>query len=167
MKLANASLCLLFAAGAASAAIPSGAAKPKPAKIMSGAGAVAGGLAGTGFSITNLTLAKTAGKERIVIDIGDMAGSPVRGYPGYYHVEMQENPRRLIIDFAQTPNAMIDEKAINGKLKDSSLVASSTLLLDPTDQTMSLILDLKKKAKAQVFQVPGKKGTGRVVVDLL
>lgn len=150
----------------AEAAIPS-VTKPAPGKILAEKGAVTGGLAGTGFSLTNITLAKIAGKERIVIDVGDKTGAPLKGYPGYFHAELQEKPNRLVIDFAQTPATMIDEKFIDKQLKASGVVAKSTLLVDPTDQTLSLILDLKKKAKAQIFQVPGQKGTGRVVVDLL
>lgn len=168
MKPAAILFCSLFAlAGAAWAAIPSAPTKTVPAKILAQNDATAGGLAGTGFSITNVTLAKTSGKERLVIDIGDVKGEPIRGYPGYYHAELQEKPNRLVIDFAQTPATMIDEKDINKKLKESGIIANSTILVDPTDHTLSLILDLKKKAKAQVFQVPGKKGTSRVVVDLL
>lgn len=151
----------------ARAAIPSKTKAPAPGKILAESGAVAGGLAGGGFSLTNVTLAKTPGKERVVIDLGDLNGAPIKGLPAYYHAEMQKAPHRLVIDFAQMPNTMINEKAINERLKASKLIQSSVILIDPTDQTLSLILELKKDARAQIFQVPGQKGTGRVVVDLL
>lgn len=148
------------------AALPAKPAAVKPARILDGSGAATGGLAGTGFSLTNVTLAKVSGKERVVLDLGDMNGAPMKGLPGYYHVELQDNPRRVIIDLAQTPNVFIDEKSIKARLKDSKLISSASVLIDPADQTLSLILDLRHKAKAQVYQVPGKKGPGRVVVDL-
>lgn len=168
MKLALVTLlCASTLSLTVSAAIPAKKAAPAPGKILSEAGAVAGGLAGSGFSLTNVTLSKTPGKERLVIDLGDLNGAPIKGYPAYYHAEMQKNPHRLVIDFAQTPNAMVNEKTINDRLKASNKIQSTTILIDPTDQTLSLILELKKDARAQVFQVPGQKGTGRVVVDLL
>ncbi|MBX2987489.1 MAG: hypothetical protein KF802_06300 [Bdellovibrionaceae bacterium] len=151
----------------ASAAIPTKTTAPKPQKLLAGQGAVTGGLAGAGFSLVNVTLAKTQKKERVVIDLGDIKGAPVRGYPTYYHAELQNSPRRLVIDFSQTATVFIDEKELRQRLKGSTAIAGSSFVLDPTDQTLSLILDLKKNVKAQIFQVPGQKGTSRVVVDLL
>lgn len=151
---------------AAGAAIPSQQKKPQPEKILSGSAAATGGLAGAGFSIQNITWAKIAQKERVIIDMGDLAGKDIRGFPGYYHAELQENPSRLILDFSQTPNSLLAEADVRAKLKSSQKVSSSRLLVDPTDQTLSLILDLKKGTKAQIFQVKGQKGTSRVVVDL-
>lgn len=140
---------------------------PKPMKILERESAVTGGVAGNGFSLKDLHWSKLeTNKERIIIDLGDINGAPVRGLPAYYHAELSEKPRRLILDFAQTPNVFIDEKALAKKLKASGRVTGTSMILDPTDQTLSLILDLKKGVKAQIFQVSGKKETSRVVVDL-
>ncbi len=164
-KMSFYSLVMLFC-GSAFAAIPAKKSEqPQPQKILSKSGFVMGGIAGSGFSIRNLTWAQVAEKERVVIDIGDLGGQELRGYPGYYHAELQENPARLILDFSQTSQAYVEEAVIRAKLKDSKRISASRLLLDPTDQTMSLIFDLKKGTKAQVFQVKGQKGTSRVVVD--
>lgn len=149
------------------AAIPPKSAPAKPQRILANRAAVSGGVAGKGFSIRDVTLASTPKKDRVVIDIGDLEGKPLRGMPGYYHAELQSNPPRLILDFSQTPSALIEEAALRNKLKKSNRIANAKMLLDPTDQTLSLILDLKKGTKAQVFQVKGEKGPGRVVVDLL
>lgn len=151
-----------------SAAIPSAnkAAPQKPAKILARQGAISGGLAGNGFSIRDVALLKLPQKERLIIDMGDINGGVLRGLPAYYHAELQENPPRLILDFAQTPRTLLEERNFRTKLKDSKRISFSQMLLDPTDQTMSLIFNLKKGTKAQVFQVRGEKGTGRVVVEL-
>ena len=149
------------------AAIPAKVLAPRPTNVLAGASALAGGVAGTAFSLTGVSLMSVQNRERIVLDIGDIRGAPRKGLPGYYHVEMQDNPNRVIIDLAQMPNVLVNEKKINERLKNSKLIQHSSILLDPTDQTLSLILDLKRPAKAQVFQVAGKKGTSRVVVDLL
>lgn len=157
---------LLSGGISAQAAIPVKKMVGPPQKILSGQNAVTGGAAGSGFSLTNVTLAKTPGKERVILDVGDLQGMPHRGFPAYYHAELRENPRRLILDFAQMPNVLVDEKALHAKLRGSTAISNSTILIDPTDQTLSLVLDLRKNVKAEVFQVAGKKGTSRVVVDL-
>lgn len=172
MKLTNnpaLSLAIAFSliSAPAFAAIPKKAAAPAPQKILSGNAAVTGGLAGLGFSLKNLTVTKIGGRERVVIDIADLGGGVLKGYPGYYHAELQKDPQRLVLDFSQMPNVFLDEKTINQRLRSSQHVAKSSVLIDPTDQTLSLILDLKKSTKAQVFQVKGNKGTSRVVVDLM
>lgn len=166
MKLAF-TIVSMLAAGSAFAAIPPKTAVPVPTKIIAGHGAVTGGVAGSGFSLTNVTLAATPKKERVVIDIGDLKGQPLRGYPGYYHAELQDHPNRLIVDFAQTPTVLVNEKTLAAKFKGSKMISRSSILIDPTDQTLSLVLDFRRPVKAQVFQVAGKKGTSRVVVDLL
>lgn len=165
MKLA---IALVFScAFSAVAAVPNKIPSPVNKTILAGNAAIAGGVAGTGFSLRDFKLTQVAGKERLIIDIADLTGSPLKGLPGYYHAELQKNPSRLVIDFAQTPNVFIDEKKINERLRSSKVVSRSAVLIDPTDQTLSLILDLKKTAKAQVYQVRGNKGTSRVVVDLM
>lgn len=174
MRTWNASLLLMcltlvgvFSIESRAALPPTTKNSPKPTKILSGQGMVTGGQAGTGFSLKAVEWSKLAGKERLILDVADLNGAPIRGFPGYYHVELQQKPRRrLVIDFAQTPNTFLDEKDILKKVKGSAAISGASFVLDPTDQTLSLILDLKKDVKAQVFQVAGKKNTSRVVVDL-
>lgn len=160
-------LALIFPLGLAVAAVPAQSPSAKPQKILSKGGVLTGGLAGTGFSLVDVEFKQLQDKERLILGIGDLNGSPVRGLPTYFHAELQENPRRLVVDLSQTPNSLIDEKKIMEKLKKSKAVSGSSLILDPTDQTLSLILDFKKDIKAQVFQVSGKTGTSKIVIDLL
>lgn len=151
----------------AHAALPSAPLQPKPAKILAQQGSLIGGVAGSGFTIKDVKLVKMGGKERLIFDVTDMQGRPVKGLPGYYNVELKKNPRRLVVDFAQTAGSFLDEKTVRQRMKSSTRVKSSRLLVDPYDQSVSLVFDLKEESKIQVFQVPGRKETGRVVVDLL
>lgn len=157
----------LLVAGAAAAALPKAPLQPKPAKILAQQGSVIGGVTGSGYTLKDLRLVKMGGKERLIVDFADMQGRAVKGLPGYYHVEMKDKPKRLVVDFAQTAGVFFDEKKLRERLKPSGLVTSSRLLVDPYDQSISIVLELKDKTRAQVFQVPGRKETGRVVVDLL
>ncbi|WP_415063322.1 hypothetical protein [Bdellovibrio sp.] len=153
----------------ASAAISTQKAKPTVSKVLSGEGVSFGGLAGTGFTLLDVrrTTDIKKGLERIVIDVGDMSGAPLRGWPGYYYAELKKNPSRLVIDFAQMPNANLDQTQISSRLKSSLAVTKSTMSLDPVDSSLNLTLDLKKNTKVRVYQVAGKKTTSKVVIDLV
>lgn len=164
--------CLMafLMAGSAFAAISKPKVKPQPAaKILAGEGVSYGGLAGSGFTLMDLRRTADAKKkvERIVIDVGDRNGAAMRGWPGYYFAELKKNPQRLIIDFAQMPNARIDQKKIASRMNGSLAVLKTSMSLDPVDSSLNLTLDLKKNTKVRVYQVSGKKATSKVVVDLI
>ncbi|WP_374075097.1 hypothetical protein [Bdellovibrio bacteriovorus] len=150
------------------AAVPSQKAKPV-SKILSGQGVSFGGLAGTGFTMMDLRRTADSKKkiERIVIDVGDMNGGVIRGWPGYYFAELKNNPQRLVIDFAQMPNANVDQGQIASRMKGSLAVLKSSMSLDPVDSSLNLTLDLKKNTKVRMYQVAGKKTTSKVVIDLI
>lgn len=153
----------------ASAAVPAKKVQPSPQRILSGEGAVFGGLSGSGFTLLDLRRTADAKKkvERIVIDVGDLQGKPIKGWPGYYHAELQKNPQRLVLDFSQMPNTRVDEKSLASRFKGSKAVKRTSLSLDPVDNTLNLTLDLKNKTRAKVYQVAGKKNTSKVVIDLI
>ncbi len=142
--------------------------KVTPSKILQGSGSIIGGVAGTGFSLLDLRKTQNAKSkiERIVFDIGDLRGRTQKGLPGYYHVQMLQNPSRLVIDFAQMPASRINAQEVQKRLASSMFIKSTELALDPVDQSLNLVLFLKNKPKAKVFQVAGKKTTSKVVVDL-
>ena len=141
----------------------------KPEKILVGSGSMAGGIAGTGFSLMNLKTSTNpqARSERLIIDIGDMDGHTMKGLPGYFNVELQNNAKRIVVDFSQMPTTLMDTKALTERLKKSTYVQHIKMLEDPSDNTLSLIMDLKKPVKLKVFQVPGQKTTSKVVLDLI
>jgi hypothetical protein len=146
------------------------AVKPKPAsKILAGEGAIFGGLAGTGFTL--LDVRRTADNkkkvERLVMDIGDVDGAPMKGWPGYYHTELKKNPQRLVIDFSQMPHANIDLAKLKARMNGSLAIRNTSMTADPVDNSLNLTMDLKPNTKVRVYQVAGKKSTSKVVVDLI
>ncbi len=160
----------LFAASSLAAVPPQKNASVTPAaKILAGEGASFGGLAGSGFTL--LDVRRTADNkkkiERLVMDVGDIHGAPMRGWPGYYYAELKKNPQRLVIDFSQMPHSNIDAKGLNATFKGSMSVRKSAMSVDPVDNSLSLTLDLKPNTKVRVYQVAGKKTTSKVVVDLI
>lgn len=142
--------------------------KMAPTKILQGSGSMIGGVAGTGFSLLDLKKSQNPKQkiERLVFDIGDLQGKPQKGLPGYYHVQMLQNPNRLVIDFSQMPASKISPQEVQKRLASSMFIKSTEFSLDPIDQSLNLVLFLKNKPKAKVFQVLGQKTTSKVVVDL-
>lgn len=169
MKYMGCILSLFLVGPSAFAAIPKSAPKKvEVSKILSGEGTSFGGLAGSGFTLMDVRRTSDAKKkvERLVIDIGDMNGAALRGWPGYYFAELKKNPSRLVIDFAQMPNANLDQAKIKSVMKNSLAVKNSSMTLDPVDSSLNLTLDLKPETKVRIYQVAGKKLTSKVVVDM-
>lgn len=159
----------LFLALPTFAAISKPQVQPQPAaKILAGEGVTFGGLAGSGFTLMDLRRTADAKKkiERIVIDVGDRQGGAMRGWPGYYFAELKRQPNRLVIDFAQMPNARINQEQISSRMQGSLGILKTAMSLDPVDSSLNLTMDLKKNTKVRVYQVAGKKSTSKVVIDL-
>jgi hypothetical protein len=160
---------ILFLCQMAQAAVVKPKIEPQPAaKILEGEGVTFGGLAGTGFTLTDLRRTADPKKklERIVIDVGDLQGAPIKGWPGFYHAELKKNPGRLVIDFAQMPNSFIDQSSLAAKMSGSLGVSNTSMSMDPIDSSLNITMDLKKKTKVKVYQVSGKSSTSKVVIDL-
>lgn len=161
-------LTVIFSSSLSLAAIPTPTAKAQQKMIMT-SGARAGGVAGTGFALLDVhsKINREGTIERLMFDVGDLEGRPQKGMPGYFNVELQNQSKRIVIDFAQMAAAQIDAQKMKEKLKKSPYVKDVKMMADPSDGTLSVILDLKKPAKLKVYQVPGKKAAAKVVVDLL
>lgn len=168
MKLSK-TLQILLAAMTLGCGLSVQAAIPPKAKILDGKGSQSGGVAGSGFMLTDMRRTADAKKkiERIVMDIGDIQGLPIKGLPGYFHVELKQNPDRLIIDLSQMPKTMVDEFKLGRIFEKSMAVQKTAMTSDPSDNTLNIALNLKKGTKVRVFQVAGQKQTSKIVVDLI
>lgn len=149
----------LFSFNAAMAAIPQ--------KVLDVKGAQVGGVAGTGFTLLGIQKNPISKGERIVLDIGTLKGEALKGWPTYYHVELKQNPRQVVVDLTQTPNTQVDDSILKNILKNSKVFGAAQILADPTEPTMTLLFNLKKEAKVKVYQVHGKKSTAKIVIDVL
>ena len=149
------------------AAIPAKVKAPIVGKILHQQGAATGGIAGSGFSLLDMrrTTDKNKRIERVVFDIGDMQGQPLKGLPAYFHAELKKNPSKLVLDFDQMPISRLDEGRLRDRFKGSMFVKKSSMILDPEDKALNVTLDLKPGTVARVFQVKGAKGTSKVVLD--
>ncbi len=162
------SLVILLLSSFAHAAVPKET-RVAPNKILQKDAATFGGVAGSGFTLLDVRRTADIKKkiERIVLDVGDINGSKIKGQPGYFYAEMKTRPHRLVVDFSQMPNASIDEKRLREVMKKSLAVKNVNMNVDPVDSSLSLSLDLKAKTKALVYPVNGAKATSKVVIDLI
>ena len=60
-----------------------------------------------GFSLLNVRrdLSRKLGMERIILDIGDYQGRPLKGKVGYFQASVQKSPARVVVDLAQLNRA--------------------------------------------------------------
>lgn len=141
----------------------------KGPRYLIGEGTIIGGQAGGIFSIRNFELMNVAElkAERLVVELGNAKGLPVKGMPTYYHVDLEKNPQRIIIDFSQTASTSISEEQIRKALAKSQFIKSAELTHDPSDNSMDLILYPKQNVKLRVMQVIGEKTSAKVVMEMV
>ncbi len=167
MKLA---LFVFFFSFAALAAVsPQTKNSLRNSAVLTGTGAIRGGLAGKGFSLLDLNskVAKSQKLERLTVSLGDSEFQPHRGSPGYFHIENSTDSKQIVINFMQAINAKFDEKALQKKFASSPFVKSTRMLFDPETQTLSLVLQMKKQAGVRVVSVNGnKQQTAMLKIDL-
>jgi hypothetical protein len=134
-------------------------------------GTIIGGETGrgsTGYSLLDVRRIFAAKEkiERVLIDFGDGDGKPLRGQPGYYHVSIEKDQMRVVIDLSQMLGSKINQEKVRDIFRGSPLVQEARINYDPVDSNITLQLLLKKKVLLEVFQLPSKDKPSRVVIDL-
>lgn len=131
-------------------------------------GVVVGGRAGSGFSLLNVRrdLSAKAGIERVILDLGDIEGRPLRGRTSYFQASIEKNPPRVVIDLAQLSRSAVTEAKLKKLFSKSPHVKKVELTADPEDRSASLVLSLKTSMNVEVFEMPANDKASRIVIDL-
>lgn len=131
-------------------------------------GVFIGGKAGSGISLLNVrrVYSPKAKIERVTVELGDKEAKPAGKNIGYFQVSLDSKENRVVIDLSQLKFSRVSEAAVQNLFKKSPFVTSVALTLDPEDKAGTMILNLKRPMKMEVFQsvVDGK--PGRIVMDL-
>lgn len=131
-------------------------------------GTIIGGEAGTQSSILNIRrlFANKDGIERIILDLGDSRGRPLKGQVGYFHVSLNRGTKKLTLVLDQAHSSAIDQKKLQEIFRISPFVKSARILFDPLDRNITVEMMLKKSVAVEAFQLPSKKKASRLVLDL-
>ena len=131
-------------------------------------GVFIGGEAGNAFSLINVRryYYKKKKMERVVLDLGDDQGKPLKNSVSYFNVALDKNPARVVIELDQVKRAALNESQLRKRFKKSPIVKGVEFIYDPEDQSSSIVLNLKRRSQIEVLQIPSKKKASRIVIDL-
>lgn len=132
------------------------------------AGTVIGGEAGKSFSLIKVRSQANLKKklERVVINLGDEQGRLLKGRVSFFQVNLDPKQSRLVVNLSQVVTSKVSQEELTSAFKRSPFVKEASLVLDPIGSSTSLVLDLKRRVKAEVFEMDRKGSPGRIVVDL-
>jgi hypothetical protein len=131
-------------------------------------GVVIGGEAGAGFSLLNVRRQHSPkiGVERVILDIGDREGLPLKTHPGFFHVSIEKKPARIVIDLSQVTRSKVTEMELVKIFSASPFIKSVELSMDAEDSAATLVFNTKTSVAVEVFQLPLNKKSGRLVIDV-
>lgn len=130
-------------------------------------GVFTGGEGGRGFSLLDVRrhFSKKDNIERVVLELGDEKGQPTDKI-GYFQVSVSQKNKRVDIDLSQMRGARVDQAKLAQLFKSSPLIKSAKINYDPEDSGIIIQLQLEAKSAVEVFKVPAKDKSGRVIVDI-
>jgi len=131
-------------------------------------GVVIGGQAGSGFTLLNVRRESSnkLAMERIIFDMGDREGQPLLKKLGYFHVSVEKNPSRVIIDLSQVARSRVSEINLAKMFEKSPFVAKVEMSMEPEDNAAKIVLNTKVPIAAEIFEMPSDKKASRLVIDL-
>lgn len=140
-------------------AMPAPVSSVVPMRILSGrisppveSGVLVGGQSGVEFSLIGVR-SETAPEilgERIIFDYGNRQGAPQNGEPGFFHVAIDQNAKRAVIDLAQIRSTTVDPQKLKQILGASKLVSESDMTMDPIDGTTNITLNFSRPVRLRV-----------------
>jgi hypothetical protein len=132
-------------------------------------GTITGGQAGSrAYTLLDLrrVYAPKDKVERLILDLGNEKGKPLVNQISYFHISVEKNAPRVLIELPQMLGSNVDQKKIQQILKKSPYVKSSKIFFDPVDTTVSIQLNLKKNISVEAFKLPSADRASRIIVDL-
>jgi hypothetical protein len=130
-------------------------------------GVFIGGKAGHGASLLGVRRqsSKKLQMERVVLDLGDKETKTSREMP-FYQVSVDAAQKRIVLDLAQLKFSKVTESQLKSLFMKSQFVESVALSFDPEDKGATMVLNLKRPMRLEVFQMMNKNKPARVVMDL-
>ena len=105
------------------------------------------------------------GQERIVLDMGEGLEERPVDRPGFFHISIQKNPRRVVIDLENTEKAKVTAQQVTRLLKKSPYFSKADFYSDHRSKNLTIELSLKNRAQIEVFELVSIGKSGRIVID--
>lgn len=103
--------------------------------------------------------------ERIILTFGDGKGFPSE-YSGYYHVAVERDPPRVIVDLSRMQKTAVNETEMAKIFKSSVFVRAPELTMDPEDHTTNLTLNLKGPMEVAAYERKNSPQGAQLVLDI-
>lgn len=131
-------------------------------------GVIIGGRVGRGYTLLNVrrSFSKKKKVERVVLDIGDLKGKPILGEVNYFHVSVDRDLSRVVVDLSQVSRSGVDQAKLLKMFRKSPMVKTAEITYDPEDVSTNLILKMKRPTNVEVFQLSEPNAPGRIVIDM-
>ncbi len=106
------------------------------------------------------SLVNTSNKtERLTMKFGDKNGAPLI-VPGFFHMAVDEDGRRLILDLSQVQQTSVDKADLRAMLKQSELIRDVEITMDPVDKSTNITFLMKRPVVAKATAI------GNLIIDL-
>ena len=108
---------------------------------------------------------KSTKVERLVLDLSRGTSGKGVERPGFFHIAIQKNPPRVVIDLQNVTRSKVNEQQVTTVLRKAHFFSKALFYEDQRSKDLTIELPMKSRAKIEVFElvVPGK--PGRIVLD--
>lgn len=103
--------------------------------------------------------------ERVVLEMAPQ-GRLKTERPGFFHISVQKNPQRIIVDLQNVSSSKVDEDKLKKLFKTSEYLGELKIYDDHFTKNLTLEIPLKSQAKVEVFELAGVGQPGRLVIDV-
>ena len=110
--------------------------------------------------------AEKAQVERIFLDLGNAIGEPLKNGVGHYHVGIEKNPSRIVVDLNQVQSSGVSEEQLRKIFEKSAFVKVISLRFDPEEKVTTMVLEMKKPVGVEVVEMPSNTKASRLVIDV-
>jgi len=104
--------------------------------------------------------------ERLVFDLGQKAPADGVERPGFFHISIQSQPQRIVMEFENVTEAKVTTGQIEKLFLKSPYLSKVALLQDFFHKDLTLEFPLRGPAQIEVFELVSTGKPGRIVVDV-